>query len=410
MSDKKKTELVTLYKNQLVTDSRKVAEHFGKRHDHVIRDIEELISQNPKLGSDYFYETSYTAGTGKHYKMYLMNHDGFSLLVMGFTGKTALEWKLKFLEAFNTMEKEIRKQQAVPKIAPNPHYRTRMIKTAVKDTADTATVIADVFGVKKPMAMTAAMQMVGKAYGVDMTPLRQFIPAEANPSFLTPTKIAAEIGILTNKGNPNPQRVNSLLKEIGFQESVGGHWHATEEGKKLSEAMPYTDKLLQLSGGAIYDDDGNTIVIHDAKIQRLLEIIEDNAGHPVLVFYQYKHELARLKKAIKGARELKTSDDLRAWNRGEIPVLLAHPASAGYGLNLQQGGHIIVWYSLTWSLEQYLQANARLCRQGQTETVIIHQLIAKGTVDEAVAAALDRKEAGQQAMLLAIRKTVEELQ
>lgn len=87
MSDKKKTELVTLYKNQLVTDSRKVAEHFGKRHDHVIRDIEELISQNPKLGSDYFYETSYTAGTGKHYKMYLMNHDGFSLLVMGFTGK-----------------------------------------------------------------------------------------------------------------------------------------------------------------------------------------------------------------------------------------------------------------------------------------------------------------------------------
>lgn len=130
MSDKKKTELVTLYKNQLVTDSRKVAEHFGKRHDHVIRDIEELISQNPKLGSDYFYETSYTAGTGKHYKMYLMNHDGFSLLVMGFTGKTALEWKLKFLEAFNTMEKEIRKQQAVPKIAPNPQLANSLLKDA----------------------------------------------------------------------------------------------------------------------------------------------------------------------------------------------------------------------------------------------------------------------------------------
>ena len=174
-------------------------------------------------------------------------------------------------------------------------------------------------------------------------------------------------------------------------------------------AAALSNKLLQLSGGAIYDDDGNTIVIHDAKIQRLLEIIEDNAGHPVLVFYQYKHELARLKKAIKGARELKTSDDLRAWNRGEIPVLLVHPASAGYGLNLQQGGHIIVWYSLTWSLEQYLQANARLCRQGQTETVVIHQLIAKGTVDEAVAQALKRKEAGQQAMLDAIRITVKEL-
>ena len=121
------------------------------------------------------------------------------------------------------------------------------------------------------------------------------------------------------------------------------------------------------------------------------------------MFYQYKHELERLKAAIPDARLLKTADDLRAWNRGDIPVLLAHPASAGYGLNLQQGGHIIVWYSLTWSLEQYLQANARLCRQGQKDTVVIHQLIAKGTVDEAVAAALTKKEAGQQAMLTAIR-------
>lgn len=240
MSDKKKTELVTLYKNQLVTDSRKVAEHFGKRHDHVIRDIEELISQNPKLGSDYFYETSYTAGTGKHYKMYLMNHDGFSLLVMGFTGKTALEWKLKFLEAFNTMEKEIRKQQAVPKIAPNPHYRTRMIKTAVKDTADTATVIADVFGVKKPMAMTAAMQIVGEAYGVDMEPLKQFIPPETNPGYLTPTKIANELGLKTSKGNPNPQLANSLLKDAGLQESVSGHWVLTEKGAKFGESIPFT--------------------------------------------------------------------------------------------------------------------------------------------------------------------------
>lgn len=113
-------------------------------------------------------------------------------------------------------------------------------KTAVKDIGDTADTIAQVFHVKKGIAMTASMQMVGEAYGIDTEPLKKLVPPEANPVFLTPTKIAAELKILTNKGNPNPQRVNSLLKALGLQESVGGHWHATEEGKKLSEAMPYT--------------------------------------------------------------------------------------------------------------------------------------------------------------------------
>jgi Rha family phage regulatory protein len=233
------SELVTLYKNQLVTDSRQVAEHFGKQHKHVIEAVENIKAENSAL-TQMFYETSYTAGTGKHYKMYLMNRDGFSLLVMGFTGKAALKWKLKFLEAFNAMEKEIRKQQAVPKISPNPHYRTRMIKTAVKDAADTAAMIADTFGVKKPMAMTAAMQMVGKAYGVDMTPLKQFIPAEDSPSTLTPTKIAAELGILNSKGNPSPQKVNAMLKDKGLQEKVGNDWAPTEAGKAYCERIPYT--------------------------------------------------------------------------------------------------------------------------------------------------------------------------
>jgi Rha family phage regulatory protein len=231
--------LVTVYSHQLVTDSRQVAEHFGKRHDHVMRDINSLVKGLPKNGDTQrmFFKASYTNEQNMQtYPMYYMNRDGFSLLVMGFTGAKALEWKLKFLEAFNAMEKAIK----TPQITPNPHYRTRMIKTAVKDAADTAAMIAATFGVKKPMAMTAAMQMVGKAYGVDMTPLKQFIPSESNPSTLTPTMIAKELGILNSKGNPSPQRVNSLLKEIGLQESVGGHWHATEEGKKLSEAMPYT--------------------------------------------------------------------------------------------------------------------------------------------------------------------------
>lgn len=235
--------LVTVYSHQLVTDSRKVAEHFGKRHDHVIRHIEAVLRGIPQNGNTptMYKKVSYVhEQNGQTYSYYLMNRDGFSLLVMGFTGQKALEWKLKFLDAFNTMEKALREQQAVPKITPNPHYRTRMIKTAVKDIGDTADTIAQVFRVKKGIAMTASMQMVGEAYGIDTEPLKKLVPPEANPAFLTPTKIAAELKVLTNKGNPNPQRVNYLLKEIGFQESVGGHWHATEEGKKLSEAMPYT--------------------------------------------------------------------------------------------------------------------------------------------------------------------------
>lgn len=231
-------ELVTVLNNQLVTDSLQVAEHFGKQHQHVIRAIENLVVQNGTAKS-FFFEATHE-NRGKQYKMYYMNRDGFSLLVMGFTGKAALEWKLKFLEAFNAMEKEIRKQQAVPKISPNPHYRTWMIKTAVKDAADTAAMIADVFHVKTPMAMTAAMQMVGEAYGVDMGPLKRFIPAEANPSTLTPTMIAKELGILNSKGNPSPQRVNAMLNGKGLQEKVGTDWVPTTTGKPYCERVPYT--------------------------------------------------------------------------------------------------------------------------------------------------------------------------
>ena len=265
-------ELVTVYNHQLVTDSRKVAAHFNKRHDHVIRDIDTLVGGLPKNGDTQrmFYKTSYiNAQNGQTYPMYLMNRDGFSLLVMGFTGKAALEWKLKFLEAFNTMEKALREQQAVPKITPNPHYRTRMIKTAVKDVADTATMIADTFGVKKPMAMTAAMQMVGKAYGVDMTPLKQFIPAEDSPSTLTPTKIAAELGILNSKGNPSPQKVNAMLKDKGLQEKVGPGWAPTEAGKAYCERIPYTRN----NGHSGYQ------LLWSHEILELLKSEDQEAGH-----------------------------------------------------------------------------------------------------------------------------------
>lgn len=233
-------ELVTMYNHQLVTDSRQVAEHFEKQHQHVIRDIENLVNKAEekdasKIGR-MFFETAMPDAYGRMKRVYLMNRDGFSLLVMGFTGAKALEWKLKFLEAFNAMEKAIK----TPQITPNPHYRTRMIKTAVKDAADTAAMIADTFGVKKPMAMTAAMQMVGKAYGVDMTPLKRFIPAETNPSTLTPTMIAKELGILNSKGNPSPQRVNAMLNGKGLQEKVGTDWVPTAIGKPYCERVPYT--------------------------------------------------------------------------------------------------------------------------------------------------------------------------
>lgn len=179
--------------------------------------------------------------TGSNYKSKatLINESGLYSLVLSSKLPTAKQFKHWVTsDVLPTIRKT--GKYAVPKITPNPHYRTRMIKTAVKDIGDTADTIAQVFHVKKGIAMTASMQMVGEAYGIDTEPLKKLVPPEANPAFLTPTKIAAELKVLTNKGNPNPQRVNSLLKEIGLQESVGGHWHTTEEGKKLSEAMPYT--------------------------------------------------------------------------------------------------------------------------------------------------------------------------
>ncbi|WP_337544768.1 Rha family transcriptional regulator [Megasphaera sp.] len=262
-------ELVTVYKNQLVTDSRQVAEHFEKQHQHVIRDIENLVNKAEekdasKIGR-MFFETTMPDAYGRMKRVYLMNRDGFSLLVMGFTGAKALEWKLKFLEAFNAMEKAIK----TPQITPNPHYRTRMIKTAVKDAADTAAMIADTFGVKKPMAMTAAMQMVGKAYGVDMTPLKQFIPAEDSPSTLTPTKIAAELGILNSKGNPSPQKVNAMLKDKGLQEKVGPDWAPTEAGKAYCERIPYTRN----NGHSGYQ------LLWSHEILELLKSEDQEAGH-----------------------------------------------------------------------------------------------------------------------------------
>lgn len=162
-------------------------------------------------------------------------------------------------------------------------------------------------------------------------------------------------------------------------------------------------KLLQIANGSVYAVDGKVVQIHSAKLEALEEIIDTTDG-PVLVFYSYKHDLAAIQGSIKGARVLNSTADIADWNAGKIQVLLAHPASVGYGLNLQEGGHVIVWYGLTWSLELYQQANARLYRQGQEKPVIIHHLIAEGTVDEEVMQALQHKDTSQAALLAALKE------
>ncbi len=168
-------------------------------------------------------------------------------------------------------------------------------------------------------------------------------------------------------------------------------------------AAAVMSKLLQIANGRAYTDEHGVVRIHDAKAEALAEIV-DVSDSPVLVFYSFKHDLEAIREKIPDARELEGPETIAAWNRGEIPVLLAHPASVGYGLNLQDGGHVIVWYGLTWSLELYQQANARLHRQGQQRPVIVHHLIAEGTVDEQVMKALQSKDTGQRALLEALKE------
>ena len=168
-------------------------------------------------------------------------------------------------------------------------------------------------------------------------------------------------------------------------------------------AAQVTGKLLQMANGAVYDDGGGVLHIHDAKLEALEEIREASHGQPLLVFYTYKHDLARIQEKFPDAVKLEGSDVIDRWNAGEIPMLLCHPASAGHGLNLQAGGHIIVWFGLPWSLELYQQANDRLHRMGQTVGVIVHHIVCLDTLDEKVMAALEGKRVTQAALLDALK-------
>ena len=170
-------------------------------------------------------------------------------------------------------------------------------------------------------------------------------------------------------------------------------------------AAALTNKLLQFANGAIYDMDGAVHQIHDLKLDALEELVEQAGGDPVLILYAYKHDEARIASRIP-CRKLDTAQDIKDWNAGKIPVAIAHPASIGHGLNLQYGGHILIWFGLTWSLELYQQANERLNRPGQTEVCRIFHIVLKGTHDERVLGALARKEKGQTAAIEALRLEV----
>ncbi|MBO4125914.1 SNF2-related protein [Streptococcus suis] len=178
-----------------------------------------------------------------------------------------------------------------------------------------------------------------------------------------------------------------------------------------ANAASLTNKLVQLSNGAVYSDDHMVVALHEQKLDALEDILESANGEPVLVAYWFKHDLARiigcLEKLKVKSRVLKTEEDIREWNKGNVPVGLLHPAGAGHGLNLQKGGHHLVWFGLTWSLELYQQTNARLWRQGQeSETVVIQHIVTEGTIDEEILKALENKDAQQERLIAAVKAQV----
>lgn len=216
-------------------------------------------------------------------------------------------------------------------------------------------------------------------------------------------------------------KMPELLKQqevITMSESEYGRYQEMKRKKVLQlgdekvtakNAASLCGKLSQLANGAIYDEDGKILEVHERKLDALEDLIEEANGKPTLVAYWFKHDYERIKKRIPGVREIKTSEDIKDWNDKKIKVGLIHPASAGHGLNLQQGGSYMIWFGLTWSLELYEQTNARLWRQGQkSQTVVIKHIIAKGTVDEMIYEALINKHVTQSALMNAVRAQIEE--
>jgi SNF2 family DNA or RNA helicase len=213
-----------------------------------------------------------------------------------------------------------------------------------------------------------------------------------------PELVSAECHVLLS--DIERECYDSLKRDLVLQ--LGG------EEITAANAAALSGKLCQMANGAVYDDAGCYRLIHDRKLDALEDLIEAANGRPVLVAYWFKHDLERISARLKAKRvpfsRMDASESIARWNKGELPVALIHPASAGHGLNLQSGGNIIVWFGLTWSLELYQQTNARLWRQGQSaETVILHHIIAKGTIDERILKALSEKDRTQSALIEAVK-------
>lgn len=217
-----------------------------------------------------------------------------------------------------------------------------------------------------------------------------------------PDRIEHDIPVILDKAAAKAYRdlETNMLLQVDEEEIVTATTRAT-----------LTGKLLQLCNGAVYDETGEVIQIHDCKMEVFTETLEQLQGQHVLVYYYYRHDVDRIVDALAGSgltvRVYRGADEEKAWNAGEIDVLLAQPASCGYGLNLQDGGHHIIWFGMTWSLEEYQQANKRLHRQGQKYPVIIHRLIVKGGMDEDVIQSLEHKDKSQEALIAALKARVD---
>ena len=222
------------------------------------------------------------------------------------------------------------------------------------------------------------------------------ISMKATDHLKMPELISSEYEVRMSDGEA--ERYERLKRELVLQ-LPGGEVTA-------SNAASLSGKLSQLANGAIYDDNGDVIAFHERKLDALEDIIEAATGKPMLVAYWFRHDLQRIRKRFT-VREIKSSDDIAEWNRGNIPIAVIHPASAGHGLNLQAGGSTLIWFGLTWSLELYQQTNARLWRQGQSaRTVVIQHIVTKGTIDERILKALQAKDKTQAALIEAVKAEV----
>ena len=208
---------------------------------------------------------------------------------------------------------------------------------------------------------------------------------------------------------PVTHEVEMSPKEMALYERMKAELVVSIDGENIdaANAAVLSGKLLQMANGAIYTDDGGMIPIHERKLDMLEDLIEQANGQNVLIAYWYRHDHSRIMERLTALgyrpRDLKSAADIADWNAGRIQIGLISPASAGHGLNIQDGGHILIWFSMIWSLEMYQQTNARLWRQGQKELVTVHHIVCRDTVDGDVLSALKRKDTTQQNLIAAVK-------